>query len=117
MYETITATCNVNYWVMPITLQKVITAQSIIDATCTAFEINKVALLSRKRSRNLVKARFICMHILSEKLKISLSKIGDLFHRHHTTVIYALAKIKNDLSVPAYRQETNELIKNVIKFL
>jgi chromosomal replication initiator protein len=112
MYNSI-STHSVNYWVAPILPRKKLNAESIMDATCTVFNISKEELLSKSRTRNIVRARFICMYVIRTKLLISLKEIGVLFGRDHTSVIHAVEVVKNDLSVPAYRYETNESINAV----
>lgn len=132
-YETATATCNVNYWQTPLIISKsipqeeFITAQDVINAGCNAFNIKKLDLFSGCRKRKLVTARDIIMYVIrmkvkvldkkGERIKISFKAIGDLFNRDHTSALHAIRKIYNDLSIPAYRQETNELIMSVIKYL
>lgn len=116
-YELATATCAVNYWVAPIRIMDEATPLRIINATCLAFDVTQLELISTNRKRKLVRARFICMYVMKKKLQLSLKKIGWLFNRDHTTVMWAIKKIDDDLSVPAYRQETNELINAVIKYL
>lgn len=132
-YETATATCNVNYWVMPITVGKrmnpeqFITAQDVINAGCSAFGVTKLQLVSGLRKRDLVMFRDIIMYVMRKHVKVRNKKgntipipfkmIGNLFDRDHSSAMHAVEKIKNDLTVPAYRQETNELIMSVIKYL
>lgn len=132
-YETATATCNVNYWVMPITVgrrmnsEDFITAQDVINAGCSAFEVTKSQLVSGLRKRELVMFRDVIMYVMrmkvkirnkkGERVKIPFKAIGRLFNRDHTSVMHAINKINDDLTVPAYRQERNELIMSVIKYL
>lgn len=127
MYQLPTATHQVNYWVMPIMLKKEIGALDIIDATCHAFNIVKENFLSTWRKREIVKARYICMYVMGQKVivmgknnkprPINPEEIAEFFNKDRTTVIHGIDQIENDLSITAYRAETNQLINSVIELL
>jgi chromosomal replication initiation ATPase DnaA len=57
------------------------------------------------------------MYVMKMKLKISLKQIGRYFGKDHTTVIHAIRKIDNELSIAAYRAEIKQLINAVIELL
>lgn len=134
MYTTPTQTLDINFWITPVvanresnTEKRFITAQDVINATCRAFDVLKSALISKSRKKELVRSRYICMHVMRENVKvldkkkhlkqISFKQIGSYFERDHTTVIHAIDTIENDLSVPAYRFEVNQKINEVINLL
>lgn len=132
-YEFETATCKVNFWHEPLVMHKAITPdnfltlQDVLNAGCEAFNVTRLQLISKDRKKELVRARYVTMYVMRLKVKvrnkrdklkeISLKAIGRLFNRDHTTVLHGIDVIDDDLSVPAYRQETNELINSVIKYL
>ncbi len=69
----------------------------IIDCVCKYFSIDKADLLSKKKNKEIVEPRQICMFIIYEMLDLPLTSIGQIFGgKDHTTVIHAKNKI-NDL--------------------
>jgi chromosomal replication initiator protein len=70
---------------------------SILDAVAEQFSIDKVKLLGRDRSKEVVLPRQIAMYLMREETNASLPEIGaSIGGRDHTTVIYGCDKI-NDL--------------------
>ena len=57
---------------------------------------------SRNRKRELVEARQCLMYIMRYKMKMTLSAIGKLMRRHHSTVIESLNVIE-DLKITTNR--------------
>lgn len=94
--------------------EDVITTTSIIDEVCAFYDVQKADLLSKKRNKELVKPRQVCMYLMTDLMPIPLDTIGQAMDRDHATVIYAknkideLMKVDNKISV-----EVND-IKNLI---
>lgn len=94
--------------------EDVITTTRIIDEVCAFYDVQKADLLSKKRNKELVKPRQVCMYLMTDLMPIPLDTIGQAMDRDHATVIYAknkideLMKIDNKISV-----EVND-IKNLI---
>lgn len=61
----------------------------VIENTCAEFGITQANLKTVCRKRNLVEARQIIMFVLWETHNYTLSSIGKIFNRHHTTVIHS----------------------------
>lgn len=117
-YETATATCNVNYWESnSIRVVKETTPDHIIDAACSAFNMTRERLLSKCSKREIVRVRYLSMHLIKEKTELSLKKVGAIFNTDHTTVLRASRFIKNELSVTAYRQQMNHDLNAIIERL
>ena len=75
-----------------------VTGESIIDCVCKYFSINKDDLVGKKKNKEIVEPRQICMYVITELLDLPLTSIGHLFGgRDHTTVIHAREKISNDI--------------------
>lgn len=72
---------------------RVVTADKIIDAVCTKFNISKDEILSKKRTKEFVEPRQICIYLMWKKLNIPLTAISKIFNRDHTTAIHARDKI------------------------
>ncbi len=94
--------------------EDVITTTRIIDEVCAFYDVQKADLLSKKRNKELVKPRQVCMYLMTDLMPIPLDTIGQAMDRDHATVIYAknkideLMKVDNKISV-----EVND-IKNLI---
>ena len=77
---------------------RVIKPENIFSAVGTTFGISEVDLRGKKRSRNLVKPRHICMWLIRKHTSLSFPDIGKIFsNRDHASVQYACNKINNGL--------------------
>ena len=71
-----------------------ISPEQVLNTVGTRFYIIPEDIYGRKRTKRLVLARHIAMHILHEDLGMGVSEIGrTIGNRDHTTVMYALRKI------------------------
>ena len=85
-----------------------LTSERIIDCVCKYFTISKEDLTGKKRNKEIVEPRQICMYVIYEMLDLPLTSIAQLFgKKDHTTVIHAREKITNDL-------KTNNRLKVII---
>lgn len=66
----------------------------IVDAVSAEFEIRRVSILSDRREFKVVLARHVSMALADRLLAYSLPRIGRLVNRDHTTVLYAIRRIK-----------------------
>ena len=74
--------------------KEVLTTDSIIDAVCNFYKIQRSDLLGKKKNKEVVEPRQICAYLMTELLSIPLVTIGQaLGGRDHTTVIHARDKI------------------------
>mgnify|MGYP001140884673 FL=1 len=74
--------------------KEVLTTDSIIDAVCNFYKIQRSDLLGKKKTKEVVEPRQICAYLMTELLSIPLVTIGQaLGGRDHTTVIHARDKI------------------------
>lgn len=72
------------------------THEELFKIVATAFEISLKELTSNVRRKSFALARHVCMFILKEKKGLSLKQISEIFGNDHTTVIYAVARIKRE---------------------
>ena len=63
---------------------------SVINKVCVKYEVSKVDLFAKTRTRDIVRARNIIHNILNEKYKMSLTEIGRIFEQDHTTVLNSI---------------------------
>ncbi len=83
----------------------------ILDSVGESFGVARKDLLSGKRTMVIAEARHVAMYVLKEKMQMSLMKVGELFNRDHTSVIYAVARIKKQLNEdPKIRMKIEKLV-------
>ena len=74
--------------------KEALTSDSIIEAVCNFYKIQRSDLISKKKNKDIVEPRQICAYLMTELLSIPLVTIGQaLGGRDHTTVIHARDKI------------------------
>jgi chromosomal replication initiator protein len=68
--------------------------------------------MSKKRTKELTVPRQVAMYLIRELLDLSLVEIGNLFGgRDHSTVIHAVNKVEEDLSMDDTFRARVELIR------
>ena len=95
--------------------KEVMTTTQIINVVCNFYNISKNDLLGKKRNKELVEPRQICMYLMTELLSIPLMTIGQAMGgRDHTTVIHARDKVSELIKANSrIATEVNDL-KNLI---
>ncbi len=91
-----------------------ITPKLIIDTVVEYFEITTDDIMSEKRSEEIMYPRQIAMYLCSQMTKETLSSIGKVFGRNHSTVRNSIAKIEMNRKVDS---EINNKVENIIKKL
>ena len=81
----------------------------ILEKVAEYFNISKLDLKSKKRTKNIVLPKQISMYLLRELTELSLPEIGSfLGAKHHTTILYAYRKIED-------RIKKDEKIKEILE--
>ena len=83
--------------IYPTTKTVEITIELIQEIVAQYFKIKVEALLSKKRTRDLVVPRQIAMYLCRTLTDISLTNIGSCFGRDHTTVMHACTTIEEEM--------------------
>lgn len=74
--------------------KEVMTTTNIINTVCSFYNISKTDLLGKKKNKELVEPRQICIYLITELMSVPLVTIGQAMGgRDHTTVIHARDKI------------------------
>lgn len=82
-----------------------VNAELIIDCVCRYFNIAKEELMGKKRNKEIVEPRHVCIYLITEMLALPLVTIGAMFGgRDYTTVIHARDKV-------AEKMQTNPKLK------
>ncbi|HBY56653.1 MAG TPA: chromosomal replication initiator protein DnaA [Candidatus Atribacteria bacterium] len=90
---------------------KEISINQIQKITADYFNIKLSALLSKKRTKNIVMARQVAIYLSRELTDFSLPAIGEIFGgKDHTTILHSYSKIKNKI-------EKDKSLKSVIENL
>src|SRR5262245_10719513 len=100
---------------LPTTKPREITADLILDETAKMFGWTVEDLCSKSRRRPLVTARQIGMYVLRNLPDFRYPRIADAFGgRDHTTVMYAVEKIKEQMTERHTTfEQVNELIARI----
>lgn len=75
----------------------VVTPQKIIETVASEFEVDVDAILGKEQSRDCVLPRQVSMYLCRDQLKMSFTKIGDLFTRDHSTVMASVKRVQKGL--------------------
>lgn len=79
------------------TKKEVLNIDNIIDLVCNFYNISSGDLLGKKRNKEIVEPRQICIYLITEFLSLPLGAIAEKFNRDHTTVIHARDKISEKI--------------------
>lgn len=86
------------------TQKEILTIDQIVDATCEYFQVDKQELKGKKKKKEVVVPRQICVYLITEMLSTvtPLTSIGLYFGgRDHSTIIYARDKISEQVKTDA----------------
>ncbi len=89
--------------------------EEVVRASAEHFGIKIEDILGRAQSREFALPRQIAMHICRMQLKMPFTKIGDLFHRDHTTVMASVTQIqaRMDLSDRDLTSDVHSIVKKL----
>ncbi len=73
-------------------------AHTVIAVVGEVLAVSPDGMLGRSRRRNVALARRIAMFLLHTDFHLSLREIGQIFHRHHTTVLSNLRTLERERS-------------------
>ena len=89
--------------------------KNIIQTVCQYYDVTYEQIKSRCRVRQIVKARSMVSYLLNLKIEgITLSKIGVVIRRDHSSVVHEINTIKNFLT---FEKQTINDLKNINKLL
>lgn len=92
-------------------INKEITPKLIINVVAEHFNISPADMVSPQKNRSISYPRQVAMYLIRHLTDSSLKTICDALHRKdHTTVMYAIDKITNDI-------DSNETTRNTIEVL
>ena len=95
--------------------EEAISADTVISCACKYFNISREDLVGKKKSREIVEPRQICIYVITELLALPLATIGNIFGgRDHTTVMHARDKVAASLSTNIKNKVAVQDIKDMV---
>ena len=86
-------------------------ADRIVQTVCNFFQISKDDLFGKKKNKEIVEPRQLCMYLISDMLDMPLKAIGTIFGgRDHSTIVHARDKISKLIQT---NQHTKTLISDI----
>lgn len=96
-------------------LNNEITPKLIINIVAEHFDISPADIVSKKKSHNIAYPRQIAMYLIRHLTDSSLQTISAALHKKdHTTVMYAIEKITNEIDSNESTRNTIEVLKKKI---
>ena len=75
-----------------------LTVDKIMDTVCKYYNVKKADLVGKKKNKEIVDPRQICIYLITELMDIPLMTIGNAFGgRDHTTIMHARDKIAQNI--------------------
>ena len=95
-----------------------LTAEKIINTVCDFFKVTKDEIVGKKRNKEIVEPRQLCVYLIDEMLNIPLQAIGDLLGgRDHTTIMHARDKISSQVKInPHIKTLVNDIKSRLLKY-
>lgn len=83
----------------------------IIDIVCRYYSVNREDLIGKKKNKEIVYPRMMCIYLITEIMSMPLASIGQIFGgRDHTTIMHARNKISEELkNNPAIKLALHEI--------
>ena len=93
-------------------------AERIISTVCDFFKVTKDELIGKKKNKEIVEPRQLCIYLINEMLNIPLTAIGAIFGgRDHTTIMHARDKINSQVKInPHIRTLVNDIKSQLLKY-
>ena len=92
-------------------------AEKVITTVCNFFKITKEEITGKKKNKEIVEPRQLCIYLIYDMLHLPLDAIGKLFGgRDHTTISHARDKITDQLKTnPHTRTLVNDIKSQLLK--
>lgn len=94
--------------------KSILTPEYIVECCARFYSISPEKFYSTSQKKDVSYARQVSFYLCKEILDISLQKIGQVFGRDHTTVLYGIKKIEKDIAKdPSFKESIDMLIKDI----
>ena len=88
-----------------------LTPRILMNVVCEHFRISEEDLMSSRRNKEIVMPRQITMYLCREVLNMKQETIGRLLHKDHSTVIYGIKKVHDDMANDEDMRITIEVLR------
>ncbi|MBP1558102.1 MAG: chromosomal replication initiator protein DnaA [Oscillospiraceae bacterium] len=92
-----------------------ITVERIINEVARTYGVTAADIRSQKRAAQISNARQVAMHVVREITQMSMSAVGEEFGgRDHSTVVYTLKKVEQEMQRDShYKEIVEDIINNI----
>lgn len=81
-----------------VTEKEAISADLIFETVCKYYNVSRDDLIGKKKNKEIVDPRQVCVYLFTELMDLPLTSIGSLFGgRDHTTIMHARDKITDSI--------------------
>lgn len=93
-------------------------AEKILQTVCQFFKISKEELIGKKKNKEIVEPRQLCIYLINDMLDIPLTAIGAIFGgRDHTTIMHARDKISTQIKInPHIKTLVGDIKSQILKY-
>jgi signal transduction histidine kinase len=91
-------------------------SEIIVREVCSKYRLTREQLFSKSRVTRIAFGRMLAMYLCRLVTKASLARIGDTFHRDHTTVLHAIRHIESTMMHRPTFQEAVRSISERVKW-
>jgi len=98
--------------------KELLDAEKIIQTVCQFFKISKDDLFGKKKNKEIVEPRQLCMYLISDMIDMPLTAIGEICGgRDHSTIGYARDKIAKQVKTNQHtRTIISDLKSQILKY-
>ena len=94
----------------------ILSMDTIVDATCSYYNVKKQDVIGKKKLKQIVMARQIAIYLIYDMMGVPLASIGSYFGgKDHTTIMYARDKIEELIKSDNLVNNQVKDIKNMIQ--
>ena len=91
-----------------------VTIEKILNEVARTYNVLPADIRGKKRNANVSAARQMTMYIIREVTGMSMEAIGQEFQRDHSTVVYSIKTMEENISRDQHLKEMcSDIIKNV----
>lgn len=93
-------------------------SEKIVSTVCNFFKITREEIVGKKKNKEIVEPRQLCVYLIYDMLHLPLDAIGEIFGgRDHTTISHARDKISNQIKInPHIRTLVNDIKSQLLKY-
>ena len=90
-------------------------ANDIIDVVCKYYNVSKQDVTGKKKNKEVVDPRQMCIYLITELTDLPLTSIGGYFSgRDHTTIMHSRDKIADQARINTRTKTAINELKNII---